>query len=83
MPFLCTQLLCQTCISKEVLQAIKKADKSLPSEKDDKAIKSYFKEVYPTMDFERVYTSDMKKMIKWYNVINKHGIEVKLSNTEE
>ena len=67
----------------EIFQAIKKADKSLPSEKDDKAIKAYFKEVYPTMDFERVYTSDMKKMIKWYNVINKHGIEVKLSNTEE
>lgn len=67
----------------EVFQAMKNAEKPLPSEKDDKAIKAYFKEVYPTMDFERVYTSDMKKMIKWYNVISKHGIEVKLSNTEE
>ncbi|MFN5054991.1 MAG: DUF5606 domain-containing protein [Bacteroidota bacterium] len=67
----------------EVFQAIKSANKGLPSEKDDKAIKAYFKEVYPTMDFERVYTSDMKKMIKWYNVISKHGIEIKLSATEE
>jgi len=67
----------------EVFQAIKSANKELPSEKDDKAIKAYFKEVYPTMDFERVYTSDMKKMIKWYNAISKHGIEIKLSATEE
>jgi 5'(3')-deoxyribonucleotidase len=67
----------------DVFQAIKTAAKALPAEKDDKAIKAYFKEVFPTMDFERVYTSDMKKMIKWYNVIDKNGIEVKLSNTEE
>jgi len=67
----------------DVFQTMKNAAKALPSEKDDKAIKTYFKEVYPTMDFDRVYTSDMKKMIKWYNAISKHGIEIKLSPTEE
>ena len=67
----------------DVFQAMKKADKQVPSEKDDKGIKSYFQDVFPTMDFERVYTSDMKKMIKWFNAISKHGIEVKLSTTEE
>ncbi|MFM8586910.1 MAG: DUF5606 domain-containing protein [Bacteroidota bacterium] len=67
----------------DVFQTMKNVAKALPSEKDDKAIKTYFKEVYPTMDFDRVYTSDMKKMIKWYNAISKHGIEIKLSPTEE
>lgn len=67
----------------DVFQTMKNAAKALPSEKDDKVIKTYFKEVYPTMDFDRVYTSDMKKMIKWYNAISKHGIEIKLSPTEE
>jgi len=67
----------------EIFHAMKNASNALPSEKDNKAIKAYFKEVYPTMDFERVYTSDMKKMIKWYHMISKHGIEVKLSSTEE
>lgn len=67
----------------DVFQTMKNAAKALPSEKDDKAIKTYFKEVYPTMDFDRVYTSDMKKMIKWYNAISKHSIEIKLSPTEE
>lgn len=66
----------------EIFQAMKNSEKILPSEKDDKAIKIYFKDVYPTIDFERVYTSDMKKIIKWYNVISKHGIEIKLSNKE-
>jgi hypothetical protein len=67
----------------DVFQTMKNAAKALPSEKDNKAIKTYFKEVYPTMDFDRVYTSDMKKMIKWYNAISKHSIEIKLSPTEE
>ena len=31
------------------------------------------------MDFERVYSSDMKKMIKWYELLKKHNIEIKLS----
>ncbi|HEX5555811.1 MAG TPA: DUF5606 domain-containing protein [Chitinophagaceae bacterium] len=29
-------------------------------------IKNYFREVFPTLDEERVYMSDMKKMLKWY-----------------
>ena len=67
----------------DVFKAMEKSTLALPAEKDAKAVLSYFKSVFPDMDFERVYTSDMKKMIKWYNVINKYGIEVKLSNTEE
>ena len=32
------------------------------------------------MDFERVYASDMKKMVKWYEVLVKNNIEIKLSD---
>ncbi|MCB0698898.1 MAG: DUF5606 domain-containing protein, partial [Chitinophagaceae bacterium] len=32
-------------------------------------IKGYFKSVYPDMDDERVYVSDMKKMLKWYQML--------------
>ena len=41
----------------------------LPSDKDGAAVKAYFQKVYPDMDFERVYASDMKKMVKWYSVL--------------
>lgn len=32
-------------------------------------IKGYFKTVYPELDEERVYVSDMKKMLKWYDIL--------------
>jgi len=63
----------------EILTAIDTAGEDLPSEKDNAAIKAYFQKVYPDMDFERVYASDMKKMIKWYSVLKANNVELKLS----
>lgn len=63
----------------DVFTAMQNSSETLPDEKDANAIKSYFKKVYPTMDFERVYASDMKKMIRWFDVLKKNDIEIKLS----
>ena len=63
----------------EVFQAMEKAGGSLPDEKDAKAIRNYFEQVYPDMDFERVYASDMKKMVKWFAILKKNNIEIKLT----
>jgi hypothetical protein len=63
----------------EVLQEMEKSGEALPSEKDNAAIKAYFQKVYPDMDFERVYASDMKKMVKWYTVLKANNVEFKLS----
>ena len=35
------------------------------------------------MDFERVYASDMKKMVKWYGVLKANDVELKLSEEPE
>jgi hypothetical protein len=67
----------------EVFKAMDASSTALPSEKDNKAVLSYFEGVFPAMDFERVYNSDMKKMVRWFNVIKKHNIEIKLSETTE
>jgi hypothetical protein len=56
---------------------------ALPSEKDAAAIKKYFEKVYPDMDFERVYASDMKKMIKWFSILTDNNVEIKLSENAE
>ena len=32
-------------------------------------LKNYFETIIPEYDEERVYTSDMKKVIKWYNLL--------------
>jgi hypothetical protein len=67
----------------DVLNAMDKAGGKLPDEKDAGAIKKYFEKVYPDMDFDRVYTSDMKKMVKWFDVLKKNNIEIKLSEQPE
>jgi hypothetical protein len=36
---------------------------------DNTAIKKYFKSIFPEFDEERVYVSDMKKMLKWYEIL--------------
>ena len=36
---------------------------------DNNVIKSYFKSIFPEFDEERVYVSDMKKMLKWYDIL--------------
>ena len=67
----------------EVFNAMNAAEQALPQEKDNKAVRAYFEQVVPAMDFERVYSSDMKKMVRWFGVIKKHGIELKLTETPE
>ncbi len=67
----------------DVLNAMDKAGAELPDEKDADAIKKYFEKVYPDMDFDRVYASDMKKMVKWFDVLKKNEVEIKLSEQPE
>jgi hypothetical protein len=59
----------------DIFAAMKASNTALPDVKDNKALKSYFEKVYPELDFERVYTSDMKKMVKWYEVIGANNID--------
>lgn len=63
----------------DILNAMKDSTEKRPDVNDTKALKAYFQKVYPTMDFERVYTSDMKKMVKWLALLEANNIEIKLS----
>ena len=68
----------------EIFTAMKNSKTALPDGKADaKGIKAYFEKVYPDMDFERVYSSDMKKMVKWFDVLKKNNVEIKLSEVPE
>ncbi len=65
----------------DIFTAMKDSKEPLPDGKADaKAIKSYFEKVYPDMDFERVYGSDMKKMVKWFDILTRNNVEIKLSD---
>ena len=67
----------------EVLNAMKASKEPLPDGKDNKILRTYFEKVYPDLDFERVYSSDLKKMVKWLEVLTKNDVEIKLSEKEE
>lgn len=53
----------------DVFANIKERDENLPDSKDGKALREFFREVAPGHDESRVYASDMKKIISWYNII--------------
>jgi len=66
----------------EVFFAMEK-NNDLPDTKDEAAVKKYFQKVYPELDFEKVYNSDLKKMVKWFDVLKKNNVEIKLPEEPE
>lgn len=67
----------------DIFLAMQNSTTALPDVKDNKALKGYFETVYPDLDFERVYASDMKKMVKWFDVLRSKGVEIKLDEPTE
>jgi hypothetical protein len=61
----------------EVFRAIAEKEDNGPalSHKEDNAkLESYFREVLPEFDEERVYPSDIKKILNWYNMLQAKGL---------
>ena len=70
----------------EVFKAIatKENDGLALSHKEDEAkIREYFREVLPEFDEDRVYTSDIKKILNWYNLLQPKGMVTVEALTEE
>lgn len=67
----------------EVFQAMGNSSEALPSDKDAKAVKAYFEKVYPELDFDRVYASDMKKIVKWFAILKNNDVDIKTAEPEE
>ena len=63
---------------REVFQKIKekeKGGKTSVGHKDEKIkLEEYFFEILPDYDEDRVYASDIKKIIQWYNILHDNGI---------
>jgi len=67
----------------EVFQAMNASKEAVPSEKDAAAVKAYFTKVYGDIDFERVYASDMKKMVKWFSILKANDVDLKITEVED
>jgi len=63
---------------REVFQKIQVKEKggktSIPHKSDKIKLEEYFFEVLPNYDEDRVYASDIKKVIQWYNILQENGI---------
>ncbi|WP_452228862.1 MULTISPECIES: DUF5606 family protein [unclassified Lacinutrix] len=76
---------------REVLNRIKTKEngkQTSVSHKESKdKLEEYFFEVLPDYDEDRVYASDIKKIIQWYNLLEKHNMldfdKVEKSSDEE
>ena len=70
---------------KDIFLAMKAKEKEVPVVKpNDKGdvLRDYFVKIAPEHDQDRVYTSDIKKILKWYNQLDKEGL-VKEDKTED
>lgn len=67
----------------DIFTAMDQSGEKAPDDKDNSAVKKYFEKVYPDLDFDRVYSSDMKKMVKWFGVLKSNNVEIKLREITE
>jgi hypothetical protein len=63
----------------EIMQKI--ADKenkgqAISHKEDNATLMTYFKEILPDYDEERVYPSDIKKVLNWYNMLQAKGLVI-------
>lgn len=72
---------------KDVFQKIYDKEKGgacIDHKSADAELRAYFKKAFAEFDEERVYTSDIKKVLMWYNILQKEGLlDKKEEPTEE
>lgn len=71
---------------KDVFQKIHDKEKggiAIDHKSADAELKKYFKTVFPEYDEARVYVSDIKKVINWYNTLQKEGLLTKKAEKKE
>lgn len=54
-----------------------------PKKASSKELVSYFREVLPEFDEERVYTSNIKKVMQWYNLLAEKNFDFSSITEEE
>jgi hypothetical protein len=62
---------------REILEALKEkengAKSSIDPKTDAKFLREYFAQIVPDFDRDRVYPTDIKKLIQWYNILIETG----------
>lgn len=71
----------------EILEVIKTKYDAKPLDiakyKEADVLQAFFKEIVPDFDVDRVYNTDIKKLINWYNLLINSGMTDFLPKEEE
>ena len=71
----------------EVFESMKTLEEgkeaSVSAKSDGATLESYFSKVLPNYDRDRVYASDIKKVIQWYNLLLSKGFLEETPTEEE
>jgi len=70
----------------EVLKKINqeyKNDLGVDADSDGSELKAFLKSVLPTFDESRVYVSDIKKLVKWYGILQEQAPEIFIEKKKE
>jgi len=71
---------------RQIMQKIKdkeNGEKAISHKEDKLKLEEYFFEILPDYDEEKVYASDIKKIIQWYNLLQEKGLMDFSEPTEE
>jgi hypothetical protein len=63
----------------EIMQNIANKEnkgQAISHKEENSVLSSYFREILPEYDEERVYPSDIKKILNWYNMLQERGLMV-------
>ncbi len=75
-----------TAALQDVLKKINKnfgTDLGVDANSDANELKSFLKSVLPEYDQDRVYVSDIKKLVKWYSILLEYAPEIFIEKSEE
>jgi len=56
------------------IQEKENGEQAISHKESKNKLEAYFSEILPDYDEDRVYVSDMKKVIQWYNILQSKGI---------
>ena len=66
----------------DIIAKKENAKQSISHRADKEDLIKYFEDILPNYDVERVYISDIKKVIQWYNTMQAAGL-IKLAQTKK
>ncbi len=61
-------------VFKKIYKIENKSATSFDKNSSSADIKEYFEDILPDYDKDRVYVSDMKKVLVWYNLLQQNGV---------